>query len=251
MIIKRIMKQKITYKRNKILLTFSIPIIILLLMLTVFVFVIYEQTSFSFEYPIAFGAYAVLFVVLIFLVFIVIKVVDMILMNIETDENGLYYKSLFKNVFIPWHEVLQVKRIHLFSISGGGTFTALKEYNNPKRPEDIFIRTRSHGTFIILHSLIEGNEGNRLDLFVQEVENHTKWDDTEKDWKKHLFSKRAISMKIMGIGMFLIGIYFQVSNPSSKYEILQQVKDSTGIHWVTIFCFIFGIYLLIAKPKKP
>ncbi len=186
------MKKTFTYKKSSVLCTVSFPLVYLAFqpILAAWFIIDFHPRSKSVD-----SGLIIIFGVL-FLIFCwaLVKVADIIKTTIILDDQGLTYNSIMKNVFIPWQDIVQVRR-----------WVLLDTYEQfpPPPPKDLKIITRADGNIYVFNFLkTNDQEGDAMPQFIDEVRKMTLWGDPDHEWKGS-YNTRSIKMRT-AIGIFIV-----------------------------------------------
>lgn len=241
------MNKTFVYNKARILLTFSIPVLWLLAIIGVSLMAVIPETlhgHISSNSPLL----LVLGIILIFFALVVIKIIDFLKTSLEIVDQGIFYKSMLKNIFVPWNDIIGISRVDLIRMPRG-----LPEYYNPSRPIDFKIQTKSNGQLYIFHFIrLKEKGGNALSELVDELMKHTQWRDTEAGWKTALKNRRQRSRIILGCLLILFGVAFPLVFKDGQVHsrLLQIIIDTVGLSGASLFFIITGLYTLLTKNKR-
>lgn len=166
--------------------------------------------------------------------------------EIEVGENGLFYKTMFKKLFIKWNEIASIEKKYLFERKyprrGLPPDTLPIEVeiknllNKPIQqvniPNDLIIKTQSNNKIKILHHLKKSDDSNKgIEEFEEMIKSYCNVNITKNGQDKLAIKEIREWRKLLTVSIFMIVIGI----------ILSIYKTS-----LIPFAFIlFGIWLLI------
>ena len=105
---------------------------------------------------------------------------------IEVDEEGINYKSLFKNLFIKWQEISSIEKIFSYErryrpkkkelpeSSLARMIFKIKYLYPDDPPRDLVIKTKNKKTITVLHSLKRNDSSEKgIEDFESEIKRYT------------------------------------------------------------------------------
>lgn len=153
---------------------------------------------------------------------VILWMINKIKTEIEVDERGIVYKSLFKNIAIKWHEILGIQELYLYErryqsqsivhihpesilayiLSRFNSYDkVLRKYHNP--PRDLIIKTKNRGKITISHFVtLAGDVQNGLEVLESEIQRFTNMTINTVD-NRIKINKKAWKIILIALSCFI------------------------------------------------
>jgi hypothetical protein len=160
----------------------------------------------------------------------------------EVDERGLQYKSLFKNMYVPWDQITSVKKKYLYQTS--------KTAADPNK--DLLLKTKDNKTIKVFRILENQHEGmgKGFEDFESELKAHIKVEDFDvlststKNLKKAIFAGFLII--IFGFAFW----YAASMGHGISGGLPRELVEMLGIEGSAALIVIIGVIIIISAIYK-
>lgn len=226
------------YPKAKIIFPY---IFLLLIPLVIMLLVLVWDTPKNVDELITFSF--LILILLGFMIPITLWMINNLKTEVQLDERGMRYKTLFKDVMIGWNDIVSIDRGYLYE-------GAYNRYN--ATPKDLYIKTKTGRPIKIFH-IIESNESptQGIDFIESEIEKHLKTaglvSPAEMISEKGV-RRGALKMFIGGVCLIVFGFSFKYAASKSwgaNGGIIGTLTDVLGINGVVALFIFMGLLIII------